>query len=505
MWVGGGLVDELEREHVRVAEQHARVGLGEQRLAHLDEGEEEGEVAHILDHRPPAHHDHWRLRRLARLRCGILRRRHLRRVRRRARCAVVSHGLVVSLGQRAEVELVQHLHEARHELAEDAVAHGEPPRLLVGGATARERPAVAPAARAPPAEAGPLLLCGRRRLEERLPQLRDVLAPRGGGGGEDGDEQPRVDEGAKQLLERAALVEQREQQLLQRAGVAPLLDRHERAELAQQQLQQLVQRLHRVGVDGGQLVEHLRKGLEEGGQLLRAHLRPLPYLLDVARGARLEEVVGARAEVMQLLLQQRLVAEDPHRPGERAHPAHQAPQRVAVAVARQLCHPGHHAGHVLTQVRVHCARALQVRGLGRRLAEQPRDPLEHLFRHLDRVVANVAVLVVAELQQRRHEHLHTLQEQARPEPRRRVGKAAVALVVAREEPHVAAEHCERGARHREPLELLFIAATVLLHHVQALDGVAPHLLELQLRGLHQLQQAVEARERAGEHPRSGVF
>jgi hypothetical protein len=94
---------------------------------------------------------------------------------------------------------------------------------------------------------------------------------------------------------------------------------------------------------------------------------------------------------------------------------------------------------VLAQVRVHCARALLVRGLGRCLAEQPRDPLEHLARHVDRGVADVAVLVVAELQQRRHEYLHTLQEQARPEPRRRVAKAAVVLVVARKEVHVAAE------------------------------------------------------------------
>jgi hypothetical protein len=303
VWVGGGLVDELEREHVRVAEQHTRIGLGDQRLAHLDEGEEEREVAHVLDHRPPAHHDHRRLRRLARLRRGTLRRVRRRDRRAVVRRAVVCRGLVVGLGQRAEVELVQHLHEARHQLPEDAVAHGEPPWILVGGATARERTAVAPAARAPgPAEACPLL-CGWRRVEERLPQLRDVLAPREGGCGEDSDEQPRVDKGAQQLLERAALVEQREQQLLQREGVAPPLDRHERAELAQQQLQQLVQRLHRVGVDGGQLFEHLCEGLEEGGQLLRAHLRPAPYLLDVARGARLEEVVGTCAEVVQLLPQ----------------------------------------------------------------------------------------------------------------------------------------------------------------------------------------------------------
>ena len=226
---------------------------------------------------------------------------------------------------------------------------------------------------------------------------------------------------AQQLLERAALVEQREQQLLQRAGVAPPLDRHERAELAQQQLEQLVQRLQRVGVGGGQRVEQLREGLEEGGQLLRAHLRPVAHLLDVARGARLEEVVGMRAQVVQLLAQQR------SSPKTRIGPASAPTQRTScpTALPSPFARPrgrlGHHGRHVLAQVHVHRGGARAVRGLGVRLAEQPRDALEHLARRVDRGVADAAVAAVAELQQRRDELLHALQEQARP---RRVAASA---------------------------------------------------------------------------------
>ena len=192
-------------------------------------------------------------------------------------------------------------------------------------------------------------------------------------------------------------------------------------------------------------------------------------LLDVARSARLEVALGARAEEVQLLLQQRHVVEDAHRTRERAHPTHHAPHRAAVAVgaARRRSYLGHHGVHLLPQVRVHHVRALPVRGLPLRLAKQSREPREHLAGHVERGVAKVAVVVLAEQQQRGHELLRVREEQARLETRRRVGEATVNLVVARKERHVVAEHAECAARHRVPFELL------LLHLLPARSKRAP--------------------------------
>ena len=487
---------------MRVREEHARRHVGQQRLAHLDQREEERQVGRVVDLGAPAHRHHPRLARPRGLLGGVGRRVG---VRCRGSGLVGRVGLVVVVlcGHRAQVKLVQHLHEALHQLAKDAIAHGEAARVL--RRAVRHERAVAAAA---PAEAAPVRLRALRRVEQRQPQVIDVLAARGGVVAERRDEEGLVDEALQQLAHRVALWEQRHEQLLQRGRVAPPLDGHEaeRRELAHDELQQPVQRLHRVRVDRAQLAEHLRERLEEDGQqLLRVDLGAAARALDVPQRAVLEERVGARADDVQLLPQQRLVAVDAHRPGERAEVAQRqrdapaalvarlaVPASAAAAAAAAAAALADERADLAAQEGVDLARARLVARQARRLAEQPAERRERVAHQVADDVAEVAVVVVGEGEQRLPEVLDVREQQAVPQPLVGAVEAAVLLVVAREEAQVAPEQVERRARHRVPLEV----AARLLHHAQALDHALPDAPDLVLRRLDDVQHAVDALERA---------
>ncbi len=255
------LCEELDEDLVRPRYEQLRLDCGQQRAAEVGEREEEHDVLWVA---------HRRLRRYAQQprRIGLVSafgvahaRRCVRwRVRWRARwraCKLVCSRVgVLGVGdlERRQVEPREHAHDGAEHVAEDRAACREPALGVVGSAVggARLGLAVLGAVLALAHLTLEAARRGERRVEQRLPQPRDVLA-RGEAGAElvDRDEERGEDEAAeKGLARRTAPRVQSAEELGERGGRPPPPGMRELAEVRGEQREQLRERLDRVLVDG---------------------------------------------------------------------------------------------------------------------------------------------------------------------------------------------------------------------------------------------------------------